>query len=109
MNEELRKAFLADIERWWPLASGSLTKVRKPCVRPTCRACATGVKHPAYIFTYREGGRQRCMYVPLDLVGVMRQAIANGRRLEGRLRQMGRALIENYRQQRDRPPQKGNR
>jgi len=107
MSEELLKAFLGDIESWWPVASGSLCEVRKPCIRPNCHACAKGLKHPAYIFTYREGGRQRCMYVPVDLVPLMRQAIANGRHLEQRLRQMGRALIESYRQKRDRPLRKG--
>ena len=101
MKDPVQNAFWEQIRPWWPLAKGSLSEVRKPCVRPGCRSCAEGRKHPAWIFTFREKGRQRCLYVPVELVPVLRQALTHGRRLEQRLSQMGKELIQAYRRQRD--------
>ena len=91
---------LAALAVRWPVAKGSLAEVRKPCVRPGCAACAEGRKHPAFIFSFREAGRQRCMHVPRALVPALREAIANGRRLETWLAAQGPALIRAYRAQR---------
>jgi hypothetical protein len=81
----------------WPAIKGSLAKVHKPCIRPHCPACARGDKHPAWLLAFTQGGRRRCMYVPLDLVRWVRQAITNGRRLEQLLYQTGPSLIKEYR------------
>jgi len=83
----------------WPLAKGSLAQVHKPCIRPACPACASGKKHRAFIFSYIKKGRRRCMYVPLELVAVMRKAIRNGRRLDSRMSELGSELILQFRQQ----------
>ena len=64
----------------WPALKGSLVKVYKPC------------------FTHR--GRRRCLYVPLALVPVIRQAHKNGRRLEDLLYRVGPALLKKFRRQR---------
>lgn len=77
----------------WPVAKGSLSLVRKPCVRSSCRACASGEKHPVWLFSFRQAGRRRCMYVPERLVGTLRQAIENGRRVEALMADAGEALI----------------
>lgn len=82
------------------MAKGSLAEVRKPCIRPRCRACASGRKHPAFLFSFTEKGRRRCMYVPRDLVPLLREAIENGRWLEDQLKGMGKHLIENHRRRR---------
>jgi hypothetical protein len=95
-----QQAFLDELASWWPLAKGSLVEVRKPCVRPNCPACRDGRKHKAILFTFRQDGRQRCRYVPAELAPVLRQALANGRRLEQRLAELGAELIQRYRQQR---------
>ena len=58
-----RDAFRERIEALWPLAKGSVSEVRKPCTRPGCKACASGQKHPALIFTYRKDGKLRCRHV----------------------------------------------
>ena len=91
---------LGEIARHWPMAKGSLAEVRKPCVRPTCRACASGRKHPAFLFAFTDQGRRRCRYVPRDLVPALRQAIANGRWMEDAMRRTGVRLIEEHRQER---------
>ena len=95
------KAFAAVAGALWPVAKGSLARVARPCGRPkTCRACRSGKRHPMWIFTFRRDGRQHCRYVPADLVKPLRQALANGRRLEARLVEEGAALIERYRRAR---------
>jgi len=95
------QAFLEELARLWPLAKGSLTFVRKPCIRPTCPACKAGRKHKAILFSFTQGGKRRCRYVSAELAPVLRQALANGRRLEARLSELGDALIDAYRRQRD--------
>ena len=92
------KTFLAEAKKLWPPAKGSLAEVRKPCIRPGCKACASGKKHRAFIFSFKKGGHRRCMYVPLEMVAPMRQAIRNGRVLEKRMSGIGPELITRFRQ-----------
>jgi hypothetical protein len=94
------RAFLDEVAGWWPLAKGSLAEVRKPCIRPNCPACRDGRKHKALIFSLRTDGKPRCLYVSAELEGPLRQALANGRRLERRLVELGEELIRRHRQQR---------
>lgn len=100
----IQERFLAEVARLWPLAKGSLAEVRKPCIRSGCAACASGEKHRAFLFTFSEAGRRRCLYVPKDLVPVLREALDNGRRLEALLTELGPALIRAYRAKRDEAP-----
>lgn len=93
--------FLAEVVELWPMAKGSLAEVRKPCIRPSCRVCKQGDRHPAFIFSFMEGGRRKCMHVPRELVPRLRQAILNGRRMEERLVQTGCKMIREYRHLRD--------
>jgi len=86
------------IETLWPALKGSLAKVYKPCIRKNCPACARGDKHPAWLLTFTQHRRRRCLYVPLPLVPLIRQALQNGRRLEQLLYRMGPALVKEYRQ-----------
>lgn len=82
----------------WPVAKGSLTLTRSPCTRKNCRECASGRKHPKLIFTFREGGRLRGMYVRPAHEGPVRKAIANGRELERLMAGAGRDLVLSPRQ-----------
>jgi hypothetical protein len=96
-----QQAFLDELAGLWPLAKGSLTQVRKPCIRPTCPACRSGRKHPAWLFSFPQGGQRVCRYVPAELAPVLRQALDHGRQLERRLAQLGAELLERYRRRRD--------
>lgn len=80
-----------------PAVKGSLVEVRKPCIRPNCPACKAGRKHRAFMFHYSDGGKRRCMYVPLALVGMLREALSNGRRIEECLHEAGPRLIKAWR------------
>jgi hypothetical protein len=99
----LRQKFLSQVERLWPAIKGSLAQVHKPCIRPHCAACARGEKHPAFILSFTDKGRRRCMHVPAQLAPQLRQAIRNGRALEALLCELGPELLRQYRQQRDKP------
>jgi hypothetical protein len=103
LNPSLRQNFLRQLEKLWPAIKGSLAEVRKPCIRPNCAACARGDKHPAFILSFTDKGRRRCMYVPAELVAQLRQALRNGKTLEARLYQLGPELLRHYRKQRDAP------
>ena len=74
--------------------------MRKPCIRPHCAACASGQKHRAYLLSFTQRGRRRCMYVPDALAPLIRQALRNGRTIEQLLSEMGPALLRQYRQKR---------
>jgi hypothetical protein len=102
----LRQSFLHQLQKLWPAIKGSLAQVRKPCIRPNCPACARGDKHPAFILSFTDQGRRRCMYVPAELVPQLRQALRNGKALEVFLYQLGPELLRLHRRQRDAPTPK---
>jgi hypothetical protein len=81
----------------WPALKGSLALVYKPCIRRNCAACARGDKHPNYLLTFTDKSRRRCLYVPKAMVPLLKRALANGRRIERLLYQMGPALLRQYR------------
>lgn len=74
----LAKAF-AEFAAEFPVAKGSLTKTHCPCVRKGCRLCAEGAGHPKLIFTFRESGKLRGLYVRPAHEAALRAAIENGR------------------------------
>ena len=88
-----QQLFAGKVISLWPALKGSLAQVRKPCIRPRCRACARGDNHLAYLLSFTKQGRRRCMYVPAALVALVNRALKNGRRIEELLYRMGPALI----------------
>ncbi len=101
-NSDPKEFFLQQFPKLWPAIKGSLAQVRKTCLRPGCRACARGDKHPAFILSFTQGGKRRCMYVPNDLVRLLERALQNGRHIETLLYELGPALLQQHRQQRTR-------
>ena len=101
---DLRQTFLQNLQKLWPAIKGSLAEVRKPCIRPNCPACARGDKHAAFILSFTEKGRRRCMYVPAEMVAQLQQALRNGKALEQFLYQMEPELLRHYRKERDATP-----
>ena len=100
-DSALRQNFFRQLQKLWPAIKGSLAQVRKPCIRPNCPACARGDKHPAFILSFADQGRRRCMYVPAELVPQLQQALRNGKALEELLSQLGPQLLRQHRQHRD--------
>jgi hypothetical protein len=98
-SASVQQRFLEKIIPLWPALKGSLALVHKPCIRPHCQACASGVKHPNHLLTYTQNGRRRCLYVPRSMIPVLQSALANGRQIEQLLYEMGPALLREYRAQ----------
>lgn len=81
-----------------PVAKGTLSEVRKPCSRANCTACRAGTKHKAFLFSYADGGKRRCMYVAPGLVPALHEALRNGRAVEAYLHRCGPELIRQWRE-----------
>lgn len=94
-SELFHEQFETKVRPLWPAIKGSLAKVKKPCIRKNCQACARGDKHPAWLLSYTEKGRRKSKHVPKDLVPIIQQALKNGRRLEALLYASGPALLKN--------------
>src|SRR5438128_2409413 len=99
-HAEVQKDFQHQLLALWPALKGSLCQVRKPCIRPNCPACARGDKHPAFILTFTQKGRRRCMHVPAELVPLLREGLENGRKLEALLTETGPLLLRRFREER---------
>ncbi len=100
-----KESFLQQLVKLWPAIKGSLAQIRKTCLRPGCRACARGDKHPAFILSFTQAGKRRCMYVPKELVPLFERALRNGRQIETLLYELGPALLQQHRQQRTHKPE----
>ena len=105
LTSRVQRRFWRKLQACWPALKGSLALVHKPCIRPNCRACASGKKHPNYLLAFTDQGRRRCLYVPAAMVPVLQRALDNGRRIEQLLYEMGPALVEEYRA--EKPAQTG--
>jgi hypothetical protein len=103
-DSQVRMQFHDQLVALWPALKGCLSEVRKPCIRPNCPACACGDKHPAFIFSFTQKGRRRCMYVPAELAPLFQQGLDNGRKLEALRSEIGPTLLRLYRQERARKP-----
>ena len=97
LNSSIQRRFWKQLQACWPALKGSLALVHKPCVRPHCRACVSGKKHPNHLLAFTHKGRRRCLYVPAAVVPLLKRALDNGRRIEKLLYEMGPALIAEYR------------
>lgn len=92
-TQQIREA----LEGLGPVAKGTLSEVRKPCARANCQACRSGHRHKAFLFSYADGGKRRCMYVAPGLVPTLQEALCNGRAVEAFLHQAGPELIRQWR------------
>jgi hypothetical protein len=73
----------------WPVATGSLSLRKGPCIRERCPACASGEGHSSYALYGRSGKKRFSIYVPERLASEVRVAIENGRRLQELINEVG--------------------
>lgn len=99
VDDASKDAFMAKAAGLWPVAKGSLTLTRSPCTRKGCKACASGAKHPKWLFTFREEGKLRGLYVRPTHAERVRRAIENGRELERLTVAAGRELVLSLRRE----------
>jgi len=100
--DEVERWFREQLSRLWPVALGSLSLRRSPCVRRGCHACATGEQHPSYVLYGRQRGRRFAVYIPDELAPPIRQALSRGRALQALLYEAGRRYAQALKQERDR-------
>ena len=87
--KQVREWFLQAMGDLWPVADGSLSLRRSPCIRKSCPACAQGEGHSSYALYGRRHGKRFSIYVPDELAPEIRKAIENGRRLKALISEAG--------------------
>jgi len=80
--EHVIRWFRAEVQKLSPVAAGSLCLRKSPCIRKNCLACARGEGHASYALYGKHAGKRFSIYVPEELVAEVREAIANGRRVQ---------------------------
>lgn len=88
-SADVRHWFAEAVRTMWPVATGSLSLRRGPCIRKNCSACAAGRGHSSYALYARRGSRRFSIYVPQKLVPEIRKAIENGRLLQELINEAG--------------------
>ena len=86
---DVREWFAGALRKLWPVAVGSLALRKGPCIRPHCRACASGKGHSSYALYGRRGTHRVSIYIPARLVPKVRAAIQNGRQLQELINEAG--------------------
>ena len=93
-------------ESIWPVADGSLSLRKSPCVRKNCPACAAGEGHRSYVLYGRTAKKRFSIYVPEELVPEVRVAMENGRRLKELISEAGLRYTQALKEARKRQPRK---
>ena len=108
----VRASFFEALQALWPVADGSLSLRKSPCIRANCPACAAGEGHRSYVL-YGQGAKERfSIYVPEELVPQVEAALENGRRLKELISETGlryTQALKDERKVRSRKERKGGR
>src|ERR1039457_7700193 len=88
-SENVKQWFHQAIQHLWPVAEGSLSFRKCPCIRKNCRVCASGKGHRSYILYGRRGKERVSVYVPEDVVPSVEQALENRRELQALMNEAG--------------------
>src|SRR5271157_1521931 len=99
-TNDIRQWFRGAMQSLWPVAEGSLSLRKCPCIRPNCPACARGEGHRSYVLYGRRKSRRFSLYVPEDLVPAVRKAIENGVQLQEIVNEAGVRLVTALKKQR---------
>ena len=92
--EEVRVWFIRALQELWPVALGSLSLHKSPCIREHCSACASGVGHESYALSGARGAQRFSIYVPAELVPDLQRAVANGRRVQELIKEAGLRYVQ---------------
>jgi len=92
--EEIKRSFLHAIQKLWPIAMGSISLRKSPCIRENCSACASGIGHSSYALSGYRGNRRFSVYVPDELAPDIQKAIENGRQVQDRMKEAGLRYLQ---------------
>lgn len=87
-----------------PILIASLAEVERVCGKPSCR-CLRGHKHRVCQLTYRDKGKNRSVYVPVDFKEEVRSWIEEHHKLQTLLREISELslmLVRSHAQERKR-------
>jgi hypothetical protein len=87
--EQVNRWFREAMAGLWPVADGSLSFRKSPCIRENCAACARGEGHASYVLYGRHGGKRFSIYVPAELAPAIEKAVENGRHLKDLINEAG--------------------
>jgi len=99
--EDVRRWFQGAIRNLWPIAMGSLSLRKSPCIRKHCQLCEAGQGHSSYALYGRKRDRRFSIYVPDELVADLEKAIRNGRNLQKLMAGAGRRYALARKKERD--------
>jgi hypothetical protein len=100
LNSRLKKVSAAK-----PVLAASLVQFRRHCGNPSCHCLQGGPKHLSQHLTFKDRGKSRSVYVPLDLVEEVHSWIDEHRRLKQLLREINQltlALVRTHARHRQR-------
>ena len=86
---QVRRWFFAAIRKLWPVAGGSISLRKSPCIRENCSACAESVGHSSYALAGYQGDQRFSIYVPDELAPDVQKAVENGRQLQELMKEAG--------------------
>lgn len=93
-TSEVQRWFIQAARDLWPVAIGSLSLRKSPCIRDNCKACAAGRGHRSYVLYGRRGRRRFSIYIPTRLVPGVRAALKNGHLMQELLNEAGVRYVE---------------
>ena len=105
--EEVKRWFAREIQRLWPVAAGSLSLRKSPCIRENCPACKAGQGHPSYSFYGRLGKKRFSIYIPDDLATEVQSAVSNGRTLQELIAEAGERYTRALKRERNQKAAEG--
>jgi hypothetical protein len=88
--EQVKLWFQAAVRDLWPVAIGSVSLRKSPCIRKRCRLCESGQGHSSYALYGRSRKERFSLYVPDELAEDVEKAIQNGRDLQKLMTEAGR-------------------
>lgn len=91
MSNDTSKAVLKRIRNIDPFIQASLSITKKRCGNPTCRCAIEGPCHETALLTWKEGGRTRTLYVPIELRQEVKRLVEEGKLLKSLIAEMSQA------------------
>jgi len=88
--EQVRLWFQTAVRDLWPVAIGSISLRKSPCIRAHCGLCESEQGHSSYALYGRSGKGRFSIYVPDELAEDVETAIQNGRDLQKLMTEAGR-------------------
>lgn len=93
-EQELLEKYLAEIKEIGLAGKGSIRQFKRNCGKASCKKCASGERHLSHQMTYYQEGKQHSRFVGPTQLEAMRQAIANGRKVEELLVRFGLEYLD---------------